>query len=286
MYSTEFGELAHKEQIKEGWRRSNKNDVEPQILHRYGRQHAIRMRLLNLNSLRCHGANLGDDVLGYLDKTTSTVSTPAPGGRILKGRRDDVSDVLDFCKVLGISLHRICLELIRYSRHNLPTERRLPKEPAIVQLLPVELLTQLEIPVVAFQETNVYDIHRAPCTGTHRFWNQESRNDGVWVQAGSEEMYGALRGRLSAKLVALFRIRDRSQDTVRRLAGVQMLSPVNSGRPSDIHSLVTVQLREDAQEFTLVDIGTILGLAHLIREGDRRWLVNSRIDWRTFTEIY
>jgi len=287
IYSTEFGELAHKEQIKDGWRRSNKNAVERQILHSYGRQHAIRMRLLNLNSLRRRGANLSDDVLGYLDKTTSTVSTPAPRGRILKGRRDDVSDVLDFCTVLGISLDRICLELIRYSRHNLPTERRLPEEPAILQLLPVELLTQLEIRVLAFQETDVYDIHRAiSCTGTHRFWNQESRNDWVWVQAGSEEMYGALRGRLPAKLVALFKIRDCSQDTVRRLAGVQMLSPENSGRPSDIHSLVTVQLREDAREFTLVDIGTILGLAHLIPEGDRRWLVNSRIDLRTFNEIY
>src|ERR1700759_1771378 len=27
MYSTEYGELAHKEQIKDPWRRSNKNDV-------------------------------------------------------------------------------------------------------------------------------------------------------------------------------------------------------------------------------------------------------------------
>jgi len=99
-------------------------------------------------------------------------------------------------------------------------------------------------------------------------------------------MYGALRGRLLAKLVALFKIRDCSQDTVRRLAGLQMLSPVNSGQPSDIHSLVTVHLREDAREFTLVDIGTILGLAHLIPKGDQRWLVNSRIDLRTFNEIY
>jgi len=177
--------------------------------------------------------------------------------------------------VLGISLDRICLEWIRYSRHNLPTERHLPEEPAILQLLPVELLKQLEIPVLAFQETDVYEIHRARCTGTHRFRNQESRKVWIWVQAGSEEMYGALRGHLPAKLVALIKIRDCSQDTVRRLARVQLLSPGNSGRPSDIHSLVTVQLREDAREFTLVDIGTILGLAHLIPEGDRRWLVNS-----------
>ena len=85
--------------------------------------------------------------------------------------------------------------------------------------------------------------------------------------------------------MVLFKIKHCSQDTVQRLAAIQMLSPVNSGRPFDIHSLVTVQLREDAREFTLVDIGTILGLAHLIPEGDRRWLVNSRIDLRTFNEI-
>ena len=36
MYSTEFGELAHKDQIKDGWRRSNKNDAAQQILHSYG----------------------------------------------------------------------------------------------------------------------------------------------------------------------------------------------------------------------------------------------------------
>ena len=61
---------------------------------------------------------------------------------------------------------------------------------------------------------------------------------------------------------------------------------VNSGRVSDLHGLVTVQTREDTQGFTMVDIGTILGLAHLIAEEDRRWLVNSRIDLRTFNEVY
>ena len=70
------------------------------------------MRLLNLNSLRSRGANLSDDLLGYLDKTMSTVSTLAPRGRILKGRLVDISDPTDFCKVLGISLNWICLELI------------------------------------------------------------------------------------------------------------------------------------------------------------------------------
>ena len=100
-------------------------------------------------------------------------------------------------------------------------------------------------------------------------------------------MYRALRGHLPAKLVALLKIRHpRSEDTVRRVAGVQLLTLVNSGRLSDLHGLVTVQMREDTRGFTIVDIGTILGLADLIPEKDRRWLVNSRIDLRTFNEVY
>jgi len=140
---------------------------------------------------------------------------------------------------------------------------------------------------VAFQESDVYDIHRARCTGTLHFRNQGSRNDWVWVQAGSEDMDGVLRGRLPAKLVALFKIRDYTWENAGRwVAAVWMLSAVNSGFPLDIHGLVTGQMREDAREFTIVEVGTIDGLAHLIPEGERRWLVNSRIDLRTFNEVY
>ena len=73
---------------------------------------------------------------------------------------------------------------------------------------------------------------------------------------------------------------------MRCLAGVQFLSAVNSRRISDEHSLVTVQMKEDAREFTVVDIGTILGQAHFIPEGDRCWIVNSRINLRTFHKVY
>ena len=101
-------------------------------------------------------------------------------------------------------------------------------------------------------------------------------------------MYDALWGRLPAMLIALFKIRSGSmqQDTVHRLAGVQFMSRVDSGRPSDVHGLVTVKLRDVTQELTIVDIGRIIGLVHLRPETERRWLVKSRIDLRTFNEIY
>ena len=45
MYSTEMGELAHKEQIKGGYRKSNKNNSARQILSYNGRKHALGMWL-------------------------------------------------------------------------------------------------------------------------------------------------------------------------------------------------------------------------------------------------
>jgi len=78
MYSTEIGELAHKTQIKHRWRQSNKNDEARQILHSYGRQHAIRMRLLNLESLNCCDADLSGEVMHHLDRAASTLTAAAP----------------------------------------------------------------------------------------------------------------------------------------------------------------------------------------------------------------
>jgi len=165
------------------------------------------MRLLNLESLQHCSADLSPDVVEQLD-TTSTTTAPGILRRMLKGPRDDVSNMADFGRVLGISIRIICRGLIRYSRHNLPPECRLPEDPDILESLPVELLTPQEIPVLAFQETEIYDIHRARCMGALNFRNHGSRNDWVWARTRTENMYGALRGRLSAKLVALFKIRD------------------------------------------------------------------------------
>jgi len=102
MYSTEIGELAHKTQIKEGWRQSNKSDAARQIVHSYGRQQAIGMRLLNLQSLKNHGPDPSPDVLKHLDRTTSTVLPPVICRRIWKEGWGDVSNIVDFSRISGV----------------------------------------------------------------------------------------------------------------------------------------------------------------------------------------
>jgi len=76
------------------------------------------------------------------------------------------------------------------------------------------------------------------------------------------------------------------ENAVRRVAVVQILSAVNSGFPSHLHSLVTVQMREDAGEFIVVNVGTIQGLAYLIFKRGPDSLVNSPIVLRTFNKVY
>jgi len=167
----------------------------------------IHIRILNLEFLQRAGADLPTDVVEHLVKTM-LAPTPQAHRRTLKAHRDNIHDVVDFGTACDISPETICRELIRHSQLSLPPEPRRSENPAIIRALAVELLTQLGIVVLEFQESGVYDIHRAQCTGARLFHNPTSPNDRVWIQAGGRNMYGALRGRLPAWLIALFKIRS------------------------------------------------------------------------------
>ena len=304
MYSTDVGELAHKVQIKEGYRHSNKNDASRQILQYYGRVHAVSMRLLTLRALRAkepelEGGLFDDADRRYLDEMSQTrhpIQLTATDGtrprKLLRGRYRDINDFKQLSENLGIPVERIFDELIRFSRRSLQDADRLTEDTERLDRMPVEQFNQLQIPVLAFQETDVFDIHHARTTGERSFRNGASRNDWVWVAVGTTNEYGALRGNLPGKLQGLFKVRDTVTDgKVYRLAIVQLLqAQQNGGRITDAHGLVKVLTRRQTStvtdEFWIVDITTITGLAHLIPDGDGQWLVNSRIDLRTFNDVY
>jgi hypothetical protein len=304
MYSTDVGELAHKVQIKEGYRRSNKNDAAKQILNYYGRVHAISMRLLTLQALKAgtpEWEGLSGDterqVLGERGQAHVQLGTSQAGGarprRLLRSCNASVNSFSELSQDLGIPEERIFEELVKYSRRSLSGDQRLPEETETIRLMPVEQFGQLEIPVPAFQESDLYDVQHARTTGKRSFRNGASRNDWVWVVVGSKTDFGVLRGQLPGKLRGLFKLRtDTVGDakTVHRLAVVEILqAQPHGGRIVEAHGLVKVAKRQNARErddFWIVDIMTITCLAHLIPEGDGQWLVNSRIDLRTFNEIY
>src|SRR5437588_12915936 len=124
------------------------------------------MRLLNLDSLRRCGAQIPVDVPELLD-IPSAASELDTCPWCLKGHRLD-ANFHDICKVLDISSETMCVELIRYSRQSLAMERRLPDDHATIQQLPVELMTHLEIAILALPENDTYDIHQAHDTRARR----------------------------------------------------------------------------------------------------------------------
>jgi len=285
MYSTDIGELAHKEQIKEGYRRSNKNEAARQILSHYGHQHALGMRLQTIKEL----SKTDDKIrIGNVRTEMATSTTYSVPWRILRSRAMNSNTLIELCRVLEIDYSDMIEEMLRYIKQTTADEQRLPTNTTELGFLPIERFTQLEIPVPDFQETGVFRIHRARCTGKNSFRNAGPRNDWIWIRAGGEDTRGVLRGRFVAQLLALFKIRNiRSEvGSVRRLALVRVLDPMNGGsfHPGSGH--VRVCKRPSSRDMRIVDIGTVIGQAHIVPARERQWIVNHRIDLQTFNELY
>ena len=178
MYSTEIGELAHKDQIKDGYRRSNKNEAARQLMSNYGHQHALGIRLQTIEALsKVEGVIVVEDS-GMEMPLVPSRSTPR---RVLEGHIKNTSTLTELCTALDIHYSNMMEEIQRFIRQTAADARRFPANPAEVGLLPVEGFAQLEIPVPDLQETDRFQIHRAHCTGARAFRNSGSGNDWVWV---------------------------------------------------------------------------------------------------------
>ena len=115
------------------------------------------MRLQTIEQLRTHDAtSIETD-----DNETKTVGNRPR--RTLRGREKRVSNLEEICEVLSLDFSIVQRALIRYSKQTYPGSdvKLLPEGDFELRLLPTELFTQLEIPVLEFQETEVYSTHRA-----------------------------------------------------------------------------------------------------------------------------
>ena len=91
-----------------------------------------------------------------------------------------------------------------------------------------------------------------------------------------------------AQLLGLFKIRNVQSRAagVSQLALVQVLDPTNS-RIFQVGSRhIRVCKHTSGEDMQIVDIGTVIGQAHVVPIGERQWIANHRIDLRTFNEIY
>ena len=113
MYSTVMGELAHKEPIKEGYRRSNKNNATRQILLYYGRKHALGMRLQTIEAL-LNGGNAFVMGNGGMEAPASSQSAPR---LVLKDRMmENIGTLTELCRALNIDYSDMIEEMLRFIR--------------------------------------------------------------------------------------------------------------------------------------------------------------------------
>ena len=112
MYSTDIGERAHKEQIKEDYSRSNKNHASRQILAQYSKQHAIGMRLLTMDSEVLRKADDEVETSNVGDSNQGTRPTPQTPQQALKGRTHNVDTVFELSLALEIHYDDLAVELI------------------------------------------------------------------------------------------------------------------------------------------------------------------------------
>jgi hypothetical protein len=277
MFSTEAGESAHRDQIKDGYRRSNRNNATKQILDRYDQQLAMGIRLGTLKAL------------GILNADTKSQDSKL-SRRQLKGTDGMICTLGKLAEEMGMP--EVPSKVAIYAQEQskwTSGQNCLPTDVSDLRRFAAQQFKQLQIAVRQFAEPDQYDLHHVRCTGEKTFRNTGTRNDWVWLNVGDETKFGALRGRLPGLLLALLKLRNPNTGFVVRLAYIQVLQVLDGGNISGDHGLVKVALRSSAMtkgDRWIVGIGMVTGAAHLVPEDKGKWLVNSRIDLRTFNEVY
>ncbi|KAL0630995.1 hypothetical protein Q9L58_010148 [Maublancomyces gigas] len=212
MFSTDFSELAHKGHIKESYKSSNKVDTALQILDISTRRQAFELGLLNLQRLQ------------------------------LKHPNRAVNNLKRVAEELGVDLGDFGCSVLRFGRGEQGSGSFRGTLQSILEY-PTENFAFLHVPVPEFQEADRYELHNLRCNGKNRFRKRVPRNDWVWIHAGEEHEWGALRGRLPARRQVIFKIPDMATERTHRLCMIEVLEVVNGGHPDSSHGLVEITER-------------------------------------------
>lgn len=294
MFSTDVSELAHKQQIKKAYAASNKVDATVQILDFHSRRMAMEIRVLNLKdvvlSLPEHYEGFGShreslrcmiDIFNNDDRQrvkNKGEGSPKPKLAALDTSPTRLSDIAD-----SINFNRTVLARA-VSEYGEGLGR---SEEGLLSLLeyPVRCFKCLQVPVSVFQNPESHEIHNIRCTGEALFRKRAIRNDWAWIRVDTTEPWGAFQGRLPGNVRAMFQLRDSTTRKTYQLALVELLEARDKGLPEGSHGLLRVG-RRSRQRFWVVNIRSILGMAHLFQVEKGQWLVNTRIDLKTWNEFH
>ena len=226
MYSTESGETNHKTMIKEGYRRSNKNDASHQILRTYAR----------LNSFQIHEMNIQADLPGSIADELRDKQRKLKVGSVTR-QPQGFTPTIETISQFNHTLKNLPDLVHDYYRRK--SSAGSPIELATVKEFPVEICRLLHVPVENFQDVREVTWHLLRCTRSQHWRSTgQSRNDWVWVDSGNRNIYGALKGLYPARLVFRMKVGELTTGFVDRLVLVERLYVESSGRSATLRDLL------------------------------------------------
>jgi hypothetical protein len=260
------------------------------------------MHILNLKAAVSSGAFTSsnavltrelDEVLGNGQvEVNSLVVRPVTGTtlpvwkRILRSPDKGPKTVQEIASVLGVPDLAACI--LHYVKAN--GLNGFPESLEDFCRLTAERFKMLQIPVPVFQDPDSFINHNLRCTSAELFRGGTPRNDPVWVSVNEDiTKTGDLGGRLPGYLRGLIKLREKRGSVSHRIAVIELLWPVNGGEADHCDTLIRVQRRvykSAVKGLWATNIRSILGMAHLVPYGENRWLVNNRIDLKTWNDVY
>jgi hypothetical protein len=292
-YSTELLEASHPA-LKAGFRASNKVNATEQVLTHMARRESFKVHKL-------HQLFLAEE----RTKPNPLLDGPSePKPRRLQGPMSSkiASSLRDVVREAGISATLLPEMVANYFSYYLKDRTKYEEdEYKYILEWKATVYNTLAIPVTKLGTAEEQKRMPVRCTGD-RPWRTiyPPRKDSVFVWMDDIGLYGALRGRLPARLRCLLKCVDPVNESSHLLAIVETFDPENGGSVGDNHGLVTVSLKrtqEVQQRVTrgagrtfIVPVRKILGPAHMIpyepHEGNTKWFVNSTIDLETYNAVY
>jgi len=125
MYSTNISELAHKEQSKQGYCQSNKNEAPHQILSHSGREHALGMRLQTLETLL-----EGESVI-TIDNSAGEVAAVSQNRPrcVLNGRMRNICTLTEVCRTCISDYGKVIEEMLCFIKRTVADNPPRPPDP-------------------------------------------------------------------------------------------------------------------------------------------------------------
>jgi hypothetical protein len=312
-WSTDNLEVQHRA-IKAGYRAGNRNpgNYELQFLNYLARQEAFAVRRRNIVALQRRRGWNGRPLDAANDEAGAVRASPVPSAVLPPARKvlNGMYERKQIGKILQLNTELDSEEVIDIAWKHPRVKNGFVSKESLSKAWVTQFKT-IELPVQDFA-TLKWSIQKVRSTGLLSWIAAAPRNDWVWVETDSAQrdnpnasarysqgQYGALHGRLPARLCCLFKLMlppqanssSQSQVTL-HLALIAGTRAVNAGNPEAHSGLVKVE-KNSGKPYEIISAIRISGAAHMLPEipdewekDNRYWWINSMIDFTTWNTVY